>query len=100
MKKMTWSLLIAAAFLAFIAVSAMAGIRGRDSRYYHLLSMLVAPVSQRLHAGDAIPVSLPYEPALHEVPANADWRRVQVEQVDIDAIDRDPYLFSLSLIHI
>ncbi len=83
---MIWRLGVGLLVLILLVVIALAWSRGRDSRYYKLLSMAVMPVSERLVAsGQSVP--RPFRPDLGADLLAAGWQPFQLELADVDYRD-------------
>lgn len=82
MGNMIWKFLAGAIVLMVAFVIVMATLRGRDSRYYLLLSQWVTPISERMLKPSAAPLPLPFRPRLADEVLAKDWQRFQPELVD------------------
>lgn len=83
---MIWRLGVGLLVLILLVVIALAWSRGRDSRYFKLLSMAVMPVSERLVTSGQ-PVDKPFRPDLGKDLLGAGWQVFQPELVSVDYRD-------------
>lgn len=82
MMPMSVRLGVAALLLAAAFVAAMAAVRGRESRYYHLLSAAISPVSQHFTRPAPAPLDLPFREDFAS-GSGTTWHRFQASLVDV-----------------